>query len=374
MKKLWFVVAIALSLIWCTTVFAQDAPAKWIEPQWDHIRDTFTYEDCTIEVDAVVERHEETWVQTWEAESKTWSEEEIAHLQDALLGKGAPECLPSWTSDSYSYADAQGAWISLSPGCLTYRHPQADAYDYAASPHWDAGQWFAQTPNPEEVPPLEGLTFEQATHQVSAALEPLGLALGLPKDVEAWNRQAQQRMLEAASLEFNPELEGAETEAPCYRFSLPIYFEGWRLGPGIFQSPYGETNSMEAGIVEALVSTEGIRALTFAHALFSDAAPIGEPQLVMTAEQALTCYRSIIQDPDLYGDEAHRVEKMQLHYIPSWQEAAGRLCYTYKITPAWCFYLTWEEENVDSAIALPSLLPAYGEVFLHAVTGELLYP
>lgn len=369
MKRAICILALCICLVGLCG--AQASPAC-VEEQWEWVEQTLPCDGYTVEVAAWV-GHVEEDVRTWQTDGKDWQQTEVNALAQTLLGAGEVEHWQSWAEQGYTLDNAQGAILRLSPDGFTYRRPSSEDYDLAAYPYWEAGQWYAVEPvNLAEVPSLDGVDIAEAMELVADALEPLGLSLGTPCEVQAWDAAALARSAEAWYGIDDSHAADVAALSPCYRLTLPVYCEGYRLGPGLVTGPQGDISGTEGGMIRALVNEEGIVELLADEALLEAQSPMGEPQPPMSAAAALAQYQKISPQTG-YGPGAHRVEKMLLQYLYAWEQSPGVTQYTYTLRPVWCFYTIWEME-IDYAGLPPIDAPAYGLVVLDAVTGELLDP
>lgn len=360
MKK--FILFLLAMILYCTSMGL--AEGVWVEEEWSHVSQKIDCDGLGLVIDArILQIPENTMAQEYHLERLSndfviSKGQQIDWLQLGCDTSNGSWRKPTdaWPEYDFTTKDVIFPTCSIAVYNLLLVHNLNPEYIYETQ-----ADLFLDTVNQIGI---EGLTKKQFMAYAEAVASACDYQLG---NILRIHRVDQPNMIresiEAANKKPGSKLDPEKAEEYAFVDAyFPIYFNGLRLYSGDYQ---GTVDLLEVPNMNLrLAATSGHGIVLINSAILDPAAlqAIGDPQLVLTEQEAIQCIADKYSNMIMPGVDQIFVHQMALEYVPITGDVSARKGYT--LYPAWVARISFETDTHET-------ITTY-EAF-HAVTGRPLF-
>ena len=359
-------------------------------PQWERVRRTLDCDGKTVRIDAVTDVDIPALACEWMAEQPPLDKERLyafaaaARQADLSLLFDDEEVTLIHEDTGYNATMLHGSLdvrnqsrksaYSLSLRYVNKKAPFPAIFREEAPCELPGLEYLTLKEALCELPGLGDFTLEEALGRLQPALGLLGVEIGEPSYAAAWDAAALQYSYDRWEYPRKEEKTWQREEA-AYQIDFPVYFKGIRLlasGRRLIDERIHYTYSQ----IRCIITPSETVHLGAEDCLFGVCRPLGEPQPLLTLEEAIDRFRELRCSMSwAFADEEDGlvVDKILLQYAVRKTVRKGYAAY--QLTPVWSFYYK-TYDNFKDCYDCFNLINAFTgepfEVFRDSVGGHRL--
>lgn len=360
MRKLRLFLIITLIII----SSAASAESIWIEEEWQLSYQEIDCDGLPLIIDAkILQIQEDASVQEYHLErlSSTFMVEKGRQINWLLLGCDTSN--GQWRKPTDSFPEYQFNGPSIFPACSINALCSLSVQNIDPYYIYHTNEEDPYNPNLLPINRLTEAKVKEYAEQVASACGyQLGNILRVYRgdDVDVV-RGSIIKAIEKRGAEYSPD----PTKAEEYLFIdvyYPIYYNGLRLYSGDYTSTPDLVEIPNMNMRMIVTEGHGIILVDSVMLDLSTLQPMGNPQSVISVEEAISAIQMKYSDMFLPGIKQIVVHQMALEYVPMTGDLSASKGFT--LYPAWVIRLTMETDDGETY----SLFEAY-----HAISGRPLF-